>query len=166
MRDLVESDPSGAGEAQSSEAPAPFDPRASVAQLSELMQMYERQGLIHQRPDGSYVVPGAANPQQEAVAERGSACDCLACSPHDQRHWRCVICLTQYEWAIQRPRASWPMGRTGYNGMLLFAVDSDACAREFLARQKGRDTVAGGFGGVDRPVPVAGGDEGFFLPQA
>ncbi len=144
---------------------APFDPGAATQQLADLMRMYLAQGLIHQRPDGSFILPGQSNPVQEHVLQIGSLCQCPLCSEHNQLHWRCVICLQVHEWSTNPPGQDkqFPRGQVGRGGMRLYAVDSDSCKREYLQRQGGMGGVT--VPGMARTIPVAGGDEsGFFVP--
>ena len=83
-----------------------FDPQEQLAQLLKLMQSYRDAGMIQQRGDGSFVLPGQQDARWDARLKVGSTCHCQACTIHNQRHWICMICHSSHEWVLvaDRPR--------------------------------------------------------------
>ncbi len=148
------------------QSPPPFDPQAQLAQLLQLMHTYRDAGMIQQRADGSFMLPGQKDSAWEARLLVGSACACPSCTPHNQRHWLCMVCGTPHEWVLVTDRPRTMQTRLGQGGVAGYVhlVDSNECALEYRRRMGLGEGVAM-VPGQDRPVPVAGGDDdpyGFF----
>lgn len=118
------------------------DPQTLLQQMATMLQAYQRQGLVIQRADGSFMIPGVENPLQAEVDQIGSLCECRQCTSYNQLHWRCVTCFQIYEWASQKPVSGWPLGVTGRGGMVYHAVCSQNCGQAFLARKRMRPGMA------------------------
>ena len=140
--------------------PPPFDPQAQLAQLLQLMHTYRDAGMIQQRADGSFMLPGQKDSAWEARLQVGSACACSSCTPHNQRHWLCMVCGTAHEWVLVTDRPRTMQTRLGQGGVAGYVhlVDSNECALEYRRRMGLGEGVAM-VPGQERPVPVAGGDD-------
>src|SRR6266404_4378449 len=104
--DILTAQASGEPLQATREPPPPFDPQAQLAQLLQLMKTYRDAGMIQERPDGSFMLPGQKNAAWDARVKVGSTCECPACTPHNQRHWLCMVCGSVHEWVLvnDRPR--------------------------------------------------------------
>lgn len=147
--------------------PPAFDAQTQIEQLLKLMQTYRDAGMIQQRPDGSFILPGQKDTRWEARVKMGSECTCERCTPHNQRHWLCMVCHSVHEWVMvnDRPRTMrTQLGQGGVAGFL-HLVCSNECALEYRRRMGMGEGVAM-VPGQDRAVPIAGGDDadplGFF----
>lgn len=144
------------------EAPAVLpDLQSMYQQFQGLMSLFVQSGMIHQRPDGTIVLPGTQAAKREI---KGSACDCSQCNEHNQRHWICVICGSAHEYVIQLPRNSWSiLGPAGTAGRL-DAVCTDACAREYLQMQTQR-SIQNQNGTLPAPMHGATQDMALIMAQ-
>lgn len=147
-------------------SPPPFDPQAQLSQLLELMKSYRDIGMIQERADGSFMLPGQKDSRWDARLKTGSACDCMTCTPHNQRHWLCMVCGAQHEWVLVTDRPRTMRTQLGQGGVAGFVhlVDSNECALEYRRRMGMGEGVAM-VPGQERTIPVAGGDDdpyGFF----
>jgi len=146
--------------------PPPFDPQAQLAQLLQLMQSYRDAGMIQERPDGSFMLPGQKNAAWDARVKVGSTCECPACTPHNQRHWLCMVCGSVHEWVLVNDRPRTMRTQLGQGGVAGFVhlVCSNECGLEYRRRMGMGEGVAM-VPGQERAIPVAGGDDdpyGFF----
>src|SRR5207244_4433363 len=89
-----------------SQSSAGFDANAAVATLLSSLQEFRDAGLIQQRLDGAFVLPGHKDSRWEERLKIGSTCACPSCTPHNQRHWVCMVCNSVHEWVLvaDRPR--------------------------------------------------------------
>jgi hypothetical protein len=145
-------------------APQPFDVQGSLNQLLTIMQQYRDAGLIQQLPDGSFRLPGQQDALWQQRLAQGSECHCRACTPHNQRHWICMICNSIHEWVLVQDKPITMQTRLTAGGVTGYVhnVCSNACALEYRRRLgQGSGTVM--VPGEDRAVPVAGGDESSFF---
>lgn len=146
--------------------PTSFNPEEQLAQLLKLMQSYAGSGLVQQRPDGSFLFPGQSDTRWEERLAIGSTCTCAACTPHNQRHWICMVCHSSHEWVLVQDRPRTMKTQLGQGGVAGFVhlVCSNECALEYR-RRAGMGDAGVMVPGMDRQVPVAGGDDdpmGFF----
>jgi hypothetical protein len=141
------------------ETPAPPPPLpaldAQLSQLQALLATFTSQGVLQQRPDGSFRVAGA--PTSVARLATGSDCRCPQCTSYNQLHWVCIGCGTTYAHFGSVKPIPWAgetqLGEGGRAG-LAFRVCSQACLRETRqALQQTRPQP----GSIDE-IPVAGGD--------
>lgn len=138
------------------------NPAALLAQFQQFMKMGIELGWLHQRPDGTMVLPGSPVSKRREI---GSACTCSQCGPHNQRHWICVICGSAHEYVIERPRASWPhLGPAGVAGRL-DAVCTDACAREYLQSMRAARGNSDVPGMPNVPMNGSDGELGLLMAQ-
>jgi hypothetical protein len=149
------------------QAPPAFDPQAQLTQLLQLMETYRDAGMIQQRADGSFMLPGQKNAVWDERLRTGSACQCDGCTPHNQRHWLCMVCGSQHEWVLVNDRPRTMQTRLGQGGVAGYVhlVCSNECALEYRRRMGMGEGVAM-VPGVERQIPIAGGEDadptGFF----
>lgn len=166
LEDLVTAQSSDTPLVTDRQPPPPFNPQEQLSQLLTLMKTYRDAGMIQERADGSFMLPGQKDSRWEARLKVGSACDCMNCTPHNQRHWLCMVCGSQHEWVLVTDRPRTMRTQLGQGGVAGFVhlVDSNECALEYRRRMGMGEGVAM-VPGQERPIPVAGGDDdpyGFF----
>lgn len=99
------------------------------ALLAEALRLGEAHHLIERRSDGSFALPGQIGKRRAT-----SDCTCQTCSPHDQRHWWCVVCgAGPHDWLMVKPQYERQTLKPGGIEGARQAACSAQCARDFLA---------------------------------